>query len=185
MATTADVKKGLNIRYKNGIYTIIEFLHVKPGKGGAFLRLKLKNVETGQVLEDTMRSGASIDIVRIERRSFQYVYQDGNRYYFMDKETYEQIGFHEDTIGEVAQFLKEGIDVTCLFAEGKQIGIEPPLFIELEVTQTEPVHRGDTVSAGTKPAITETGLKVNVPPFINVGDRIRVDTRTGEYIERA
>jgi elongation factor P len=185
MATTADIRKGFHIKYRNGIYTIIDFLHVKPGKGGAFVRLKLKNVETGQVLEDTMRAGASIDAVRIERKLYQYVYRDGDTYYFMDKQTYEQSGFHEGTLSGVIQFLKEGIDVTCLFAEGKQIGIEPPLFIELEITETEPGHKGDTVSAGTKPAVTETGLKVNVPLFLNIGDRIRVDTRTGEYIERA
>lgn len=174
----------MNLKYKNGIYTVIDFLHVKPGKGGAFLRLKLKNVESGQVLDDTMRAGASIDIVRIERRSYQYLYRDGDEFYFMDKETYEQVGFHKDTLSGIEQFLKEGIDVTCLFAEGKQVGIEPPLFIELEITETEPGHKGDTVSAGTKPAVTETGLKVNVPLFLNAGDRIRVDTRTGEYIER-
>jgi elongation factor P len=131
-----------------------------------------------------MRSGASIDLVRIDRKPYQYVYRDGDTFYFMDKETYEQTGFHKDTLSEVVTFLKEGIDVTCLFAEGKQIGIEPPLFIQLEITETEPGHKGDTVSAGTKPAVTETGLKVNVPLFLNVGDVIRVDTRTGEYIER-
>jgi elongation factor P len=184
MATTADIKKGLNLRYKNGIYSVIDFLHVKPGKGGAFLRIKLKNVETGQVLEDTMRGGASIDIVRIERKPYQYLYRDGDTFYFMDKENYEQVGFHAETLSGVVEFLKDGIDVTCLFAEGTQVGIEPPMFIELEITQTEPGHKGDTVSAGTKPAITETGLKVNVPLFLNVGDRIRVDTRTGVYIER-
>jgi elongation factor P len=184
MATTSDIRKGSNLKYKNGIYTVTDFLHVKPGKGGAFLRLKLKNIETGQVLEDTMRAGASVEIVRIERKSYQYLYRDGDQYFFMDKESYEQIGFHKDALSGVEQFLKEGIDVTCLFAEGKQVGIEPPLFIELEITETEPGHKGDTVSAGTKPAVTETGLKVNVPLFLNVGDRIRVDTRTGEYIER-
>jgi elongation factor P len=184
MASTSDIKKGTNLRYKNGIYTVIDFLHVKPGKGGAFLRLKLKNVETGQVLEDTMRAGASIDLVRIERKSYQYVYRDGDMYFFMDKENYEQTGFHKDMLSGVVEFLKEGTDVTCLFAEGKQIGIEPPLFIELAITETDPGHKGDTVSAGTKPAVTETGLTVNVPLFLNVGDVIKVDTRTGEYIER-
>lgn len=184
MATTADIKKGLNLKYKNGIYTIIDFLHVKPGKGGAFVRIKLKNVETGQVLEDTMRGGASIDIVRIERKPYQYLYSDGDTYYFMDKETYEQVGFHKDILSGVVEYLKGDIDVTCLFAEGKHVGIEPPMFIELEITETEPGHKGDTVSSGSKPAVTETGLRVNVPLFLNVGDRIRVDTRTGEYIER-
>lgn len=184
MATTADIRKGLNLKYKNGIYTIIDFLHVKPGKGGAFVRIKLKNIETGQVLEDTMRGGASIDIVRIERKLYQYLYSDGDTYCFMDKETYEQVGFHKDTLSGVVEYLKDGIDVTCLFAEGKQVGIEPPMFIELEITETEPGHKGDTVSSGSKPAVTETGLRVNVPLFLNVGDRIRVDTRTGEYIER-
>ncbi|TES92896.1 MAG: elongation factor P [Candidatus Cloacimonadota bacterium] len=184
MATASDIKKGLNIRYKNGIYTIIDFLHVKPGKGGAFVRLKLKNIETGQVLDDTIRAGAQIDVIRIERRPYQYLYNDGEQFYFMDKNTYEQVPFHRDVLSEVTNFLKEGIDVTCLFAEGKQVGIEPPMFIELTVTETEPGHKGDTVSTGTKPATTETGLKVNIPLFINVGDMIKVDTRTSEYIER-
>lgn len=184
MATTSDIRKGLNIHYRTGIYTIIDFLHVKPGKGGAFVRIKLKNVETGQVLDDTIRGGASIDIVRVERRPYQYLYNDGDNYYFMDKNTYEQISFHKDTLSGVTEYLKDGTDITCLFAEGKHVGIEPPMFIELTITETEPGHKGDTVTTGTKPATTETGLKVNVPTFINVGDVIKVDTRKGEYIER-
>jgi elongation factor P len=184
MATASDIKKGLSIHYKKGIYTIIDFLHVKPGKGGAFVRMKLKNVETGQVLEDTMRGGASIDIVRIEHHPFQYLYHDGDHYYFMNKETYEQVSFHKNFLSGVKEYLKDGIDVTCLFAEETMIGIEPPMFIELNIIKTEPGHKGDTVSSGTKPAITETELKVNVPLFINVGDVVKVDTRTGEYIER-
>ncbi|MCK4235424.1 elongation factor P, partial [candidate division WOR-3 bacterium] len=159
-------------------------IHVKPGKGGAFIRLKLKNAETGQVLEDTLRGGASIDIVRIERRPFQYLYNDGDHFYFMDKNTYEQVPIHRDILTGITNYLNEGLDVTCLFTEGKPIGIEPPMFIELTITETEPGHKGNTVSAGTKPATTETGLKVNVPLFINVGDVIKIDTRTGEYIER-
>jgi elongation factor P len=184
MATTSDIRKGLNIKYRSGIYTVIDFLHVKPGKGGAFVRIKLKNVETGQVLEDTVRGGSSIEEVKIERKSYQYLYNDGDTYYFMDKNTYEQISFQKESIQGVTEYLKEGIDITCLFAEGKQIGIEPPMFVELTITETEPGHRGDTVTSGTKPAKTETGLKVNVPTFINVGDSIKIDTRTGEYIER-
>jgi elongation factor P len=184
MATTSDIRKGLNIHYRKGIYTIIDFLHVKPGKGGAFVRIKLKNLETGQVLEDTIRGGASIDIVRVERKPYQYLYNDGDQYFFMDKSSYEQIAFGKDSLAGVREYLKDGIDITCLFAEGKQIGIEPPMFIELTITETEPGHKGDTVTTGTKPATTETGLKVNVPTFINVGDVIKIDTRTGEYIER-
>lgn len=184
MATTSDIKKGLNIRYKNGVYTIIEFQHVKPGKGGAFVRLKLKNVETGQVLDDTIRAGAPIEIVRLERRVYQYLYKDDNHFYFMDKNTYEQIPIHKNILSGKVTYLKEGLDVTCLFADEKPVGIEPPMFIELTITETEPGHKGDTVSAGTKLAKTETGLKVNVPLFINVGDVIKIDTRTGEYIER-
>lgn len=184
MATTSDIRKGLNIRYKSGIYTIIDFLHVKPGKGGAFVRLKLKNIETQQVLEDTIRAGATIEIVRLERRNYQFLYRDNELFYFMDKSTYEQVPFHIDLLQNVLPYLKEGIDVTCLFAENKPVGVEPPMFVELTVTETEPGHRGDTVSAGTKPATIETGLKVNVPLFINVGDVIKIDTRTGAYIER-
>ncbi len=184
MATTSDIRKGLTIRYKNGIYVVVDFLHVKPGKGGAFLRLKLKNIETGQVLDDTMRAGASINTVRIERRHYQYLYNDGDHYYFMDKNSYEQIPLNKNTISQFTDFLKEGIDVTCLFADGKQVGIELPMFIELTVTETVPAHKGNTVTAGSKPATTEAGLKVNVPLFINVNDVIKVDTRTGEYIER-
>jgi elongation factor P len=184
MATTSDITKGTNIHYKDGIYTIIDFQHVKPGKGGAFVRLKLKNIETGQVLEDTVRAGANIELVRIERKTVQYLYNDGHLYYFMDKNNYEQIPIRKDKLSDSTNYLKEGMDVTCLLAEENPIGIEPPMFIELTVTKTEPGHKGDTVSAGTKPAKTETGLKVNVPLFINVGDVIKVDTRTDEYIER-
>jgi elongation factor P len=184
MATTSDIKKGINIRYKNGIYTIIDFLHVKPGKGGAFVRIKLKNVETGQVLDDTIRGGAAIDIVRIERRPYQYLYSEGENFHFMDKNTYEQVSLDNNLLSDVVNYLKEGTDITCLFADEKPVGVEPPLFVELTVTETEPGHKGNTVSSGTKPAITETGLKVNVPVFINVGDMIKIDTRTGEYIER-
>jgi len=184
MANTSDVKKGLNIKYKNSIYSVIDFQHVKPGKGGAFLRLKLKNIETEQVLEDTLRAGAPIEIIRLERRLYQYLYNDGDHYYFMDKNTYEQLAIDKKIIRGVIPYLKEGIDVTCLLAEGKSVGIEPPMFIELKVTETEAGHKGNTVSAGTKPATTETGLKVNVPIFINVDDVIKIDTRTGEYIER-
>lgn len=184
MPTTSDIKKGSNIRYKKGIYTIIDFQHVKPGKGGAFVRLKLKNVETGQVLDDTMRAGASIEFIRIERKPYQYLYSDGDHFYFMDKNTYEQIPIHKDLVSGVISYLKESTDMICLFAEGKPVGVEPPMFIELTVTETEPGQKGNTVSSGTKPATTETGLKVNVPLFINVGDMIKIDTRTGEYIER-
>lgn len=184
MATTSDIRKGLTIRYRNGVYTIIDFLHVKPGKGGAFVRLKLKNIETGQVLDDTIRAGASIEIVRLERRAYQYLYKDGDHFYFMDKNTYEQIPIHKNLLLRKILFLKEGLDVTCLFVAGKPVGVELPIFVEFTVTETEPGHKGDTVSAGTKPAKTETGLKVNVPLFINVGDMIKIDTRTGEYIER-
>ena len=184
MATTSDISKGSNIRYKKGIYTIVDFQHVKPGKGSAFVRLKLKNVESGQVLEETVRAGANIDFIRIERKMFQYLYTDGNLYYFMDKNTYEQIPIHKDLLSSAISYLKEGIDVTCLFIEEKSIGVELPMFIELTVTKTEPGHKGNTVSSGTKPATTETGLKVNVPLFMNVGDVIKIDTRTGEYLER-
>ncbi len=184
MATTSDIRKGINIRYKQTIYSIIEFQHVKPGKGGAFVRLKLKNIQTGQVLEDTLRAGSSIDIVRIERKIYQYLYSDGNIFYFMDKHSYEQVPVSSKLLLNKGSYLKEGIDVTCLFADENPVGVEPPIFVELIVTETEPGHKGNTVSSGTKPAKMETGLKANVPLFINVGDVIKIDTRTGQYIER-
>jgi len=184
MATTADIRKGHNIRYKNAIYSIIEFQHVKPGKGGAFVRLKLKNMETGQVLDDTIRAGATIEIIRIERRPYQYLYSDAENYYFMDKNSYEQVPIEKHFLSGIGLYLKEGTDVTCLLADEKPVGVEPPMFVELTIVETEPGHKGNTVSSGTKPAKTETGLKVNVPLFINVGDVLKIDTRTGQYIER-
>ncbi len=184
MATTADIRNGLTIELDDEIFTVIEFQHVKPGKGGAFVRSKLKSVRSGQVLDKTFRAGARIDPVRVERRYMQYLYSDGDLYHFMDSTTYEQIALASEVVGDNSSFLKEAMEVTVLWVKGEPIGMEIPLFTDLRVVETEPGVRGDTASGGTKPATLETGAVVMVPLFIEIGDLVKVDTRTGEYLER-
>ena len=185
MASTSDIRNGLVIRFNNDLYSVVEFLHVKPGKGAAFVRTKLKSVTTGKVVENTFPSGAKLETVRVERNKYQYLFQDGESYMFMDQETYEQIPVpgHKVT-GEA--FLVEGMECEILFNTDDDIilEVEIPKFVELEVTYTEPGFKGDTASNTTKPATLSTGAQVKVPLFINIGDNVRVDTRTGEYIER-
>ncbi len=166
------------------LYTIVEFQHVKPGKGGAFVRTKLKNVRTGAVLDKTFRSGGKVDDVRLERKEAQYVYAEGDLFYFMDMETYEQFPVEKAVIGEDVKYLKESLVCNTLSHEGRIIDIELPLFIELEVVGTDPGIKGDTATGGTKPAKLETGAVIQVPLFISEGDRIKVDRRTDSYIER-
>lgn len=184
MGSTSDFRNGLVINFRAELYTIVEFQHVKPGKGGAFVRTKLKNVKTGRVVENTFRSGESVDVVRLEEKRMQYLYQDGSHYVFMDQNTYDQVHLPGDVIGDASRYLKEEEVCAISFQENTPITFELPNFIILRVEQTEPAHKGDTVTAGNKPATLETGAVVNVPMFINEGDLIRVDTRSDTYIER-
>ncbi len=184
MPSTSDFRPGLVIKYNNELWTVVEFQHVNPGNWRAFVRTKLKNVKSGKVIENRFRAGEAIEIVRIERKEYQFLYRDGSGYVFMDKESYEQLPVQEDQIGDGAQFLKDGESVDILFNGNEITGIELPITVDLQVTETVPGVRGDSANAGTKPATVETGATVNVPLFINEGDLVKIDTRTGEYIER-
>lgn len=185
MATTADFRNGLCIEYNGDLYSVVEFQHVKPGKGGAFVRTKLRNLKTGKVIPNTFNAGVKIDVARVERRPYQFLYKDDNGYNFMHSETYEQVSI-EETIINAPQFLKEGQGVEILFhAETETpLSCDLPPFVELTITYTEPGLRGDTANNALKPATVDTGASVNVPLFIGEGERIRVDTRTGDYSER-
>jgi elongation factor P len=186
MATTSDLRTGMIIRYNGTLHRVVEFQHVSPGNWRAFVRMRLKNVDTGRVIEDRVRAGSDIEIVRVERRPMQYLYSDGDFFHFMDTENFEQIQVPEDTIADSAKFLKDGDNVDILFFDDNQImGVELPVFVTLEVTSTDIAVRGDTATNITKPATVETGAVVQVPAFINNGDLIRIDTRTGEYMDRA
>ena len=184
MYSTADFRKGLKIELEGKPFIIVDFLHVKPGKGGAFVRTRIKNMETGQVLERTFRSGEKVERPDLMERDMQYLYQDAEGYCFMDNKNYEQTFIDEDHLGDSRDFLKENVDVKVLFFNNKPIGIELPIFVELSVTQTEPGFRGDTATGSTKPATLETGYVIQVPLFINEGDTVKIDTRTGDYVER-
>jgi elongation factor P len=184
MATTADFRTGMTIRLNGDLYTIVEFQHVNPGNWRAFVRTKLKSLKTGKVIENRFRAGEAVEIVRIDTREFQYLYRDGGAYVFMDKETYDQIPIESDLIGDGGKFIKEGEGAEILFNGTEVIGVELPIVVDLKVTQTVPGIKGNTATGGSKPASVESGATVNVPLFINEGDTIRVDTRTGEYIER-
>jgi elongation factor P len=184
MGDTSDIRNGL-IMNLDGEYWIIQgFLHVKPGKGGAFVRTKIKNLITGQVKDQTFRGGERIDEVRVVRQSYQYLYSSGGIYYLMDKQTYDQIELPEAMLADMKGYLKENIDVDVLMDGDKPLVVELPNFVELEVKQTDPGLRGDTAQGGTKPATMETGLVVQVPLFIDEGDVLRIDTRTGRYVTR-
>jgi elongation factor P len=184
MADTSDFRNGLIIKFKNDLYSIVEFQHVKPGKGGAFVRTTVKNLRTGKVLDNTFRSGESVDIVRVERRRYQYLFREGDFLVCMDNETYEQINVPIEYFGEGLKFLKESEEVEILFNGNEIINVEPPIFAYLKVTSTEPGFKGNTATGALKPATVETGSLVNVPLFIDVGDVLKVDTRSGEYVER-
>jgi elongation factor P len=172
------------IETDSGLMTIVEFQHVKPGKGGAFVRTRLKNVMTGAVVDRTFRAGEKVSEVRLERRLLQYLYSDGQLFHFMDTASYEQFPVSEDTLGDQVKYLKENLEVTGLFQGEKILGIELPFFVDLKVVETDPGVRGDTASGGSKPARLESGATVNVPLFIEVGETIKVDRRTNEYLER-
>ncbi len=184
MADTSDFRNGLIIKFKNDLYSIVEFQHVKPGKGGAFVRSTLKNLRNGKVLENTFRAGEKIEIVRVERRKYQYLYSEGDSLVCMDNETYEQINILKDLFSEGVKFLKESEEVEILFNGSEIISVEIPIFINLKVVETEPGFKGDTATGAVKSAKLETGVQINVPLFINEGDLLRVDTRSGEYSER-
>lgn len=184
MASTADFRNGMIINFKNNLYEIVEFQHVKPGKGGAFVRTKLKNVKTGAVLDNTFRAGEKVEEIRLEKHKMEYLYYDGNNYIIMDPTTYEQVGIPEDFLGDKKFYFKENIEIAVLTSGAEIINIELPTTVNLKVTECEPGVKGDTVSRSTKGAVLETGLKVQVPMFINQGDVVKIDTRTGEYIER-
>ncbi|RLB04637.1 MAG: elongation factor P [Deltaproteobacteria bacterium] len=182
--STADFRKGLKIELDGEPYVIIDFLHVKPGKGGAFVRTKLKSLASGNVIDRTFRSGERVQTPALEERDTQYLYKEGENYHFMDNETYEEFTLTEDQLGGSKDFLQENVEVKILFHNGRPIGVELPIFVELKIVQTEPGVRGDTATGGSKPATLETGAVIQVPLFLNEGDVIKVDTRTGEYIER-
>lgn len=184
MITTSDFHTGLTIELDGEVYMIVEFLHVKPGKGAAFVRTKLKNIRTGATTERTFRAGEKVERAILDRREMQYLYNSGDDYFVMDNETFEQFSLTREQLGDNIKYLKENMNITVLFYQDKIFGVEMPNFVELVVAETEPGVRGDTASGGSKPAKMETGLIVQVPFFINTGDVLRIDTRTGEYIER-
>lgn len=185
MVTAGDFRNGVTFEMDNGVWQVIEFQHVKPGKGAAFVRTKIKNVITGATVERSFNPTDKMPKARIDRRDMQYLYSDDGLYYFMDVETYDQIPLSAETVGDSLKFVKENDVCKILSFKGNVFGIEPPIFVELEVTETEPGFKGDTATGAVKPATVETGAMVKVPLFINVGDRIRIDTRTEEYMERA
>ena len=179
-----DIRNGTTFEMDNSVYKVVEFQHVKPGKGAAFVRTKLKNVINGSVLEKTFNPSEKYPAAQIEKRDMQYLYQDGDLYYFMDNETYEQIPLNKEQIGDSLKFMKENMNVKILSYKGNVFAVEPPIFVELEVTYTEPGFSGNTTTTAGKPATLENVYEISVPLFVNIGDVIRIDTRTGEYMER-
>ena len=185
MISAGDFRNGITLEIEGNVYQIVEFQHVKPGKGAAFVRTKIKNVMTGSVVERTFRPTEKFPSARIDRVDMQYLYADGDLYNFMDVNTYEQIALSSDVVGDALKFVKENETVKVCSYNGKVFSVEAPLFVELEVTDTEPGFKGDTATGATKPATLETGAQINVPLFVNQGDRVKIDTRTGEYLSRA
>ncbi len=184
MISAGEFRNGLTVEIDGNVYQILEFQHVKPGKGAAFVRTKLKNVISGGVVEKTFRPTEKFPKAHIERKSRQFLYSDGDQYHFMDGETYDQIALNEETIGDALKFVKENEEVKVCSYQGEVFAVEPPLFAELVVTETEPGVKGDTATGATKPATVETGATVMVPLFVNEGDVLKIDTRTGEYLSR-
>ena len=182
--TASDFRNGVTIEYEGKICQVIEFQHVKPGKGAAFVRTKLKDIKNGGVIERSFRPTEKFPEARIDRKDMQYLYQDGDLYYFMDNDTYEQIALGSELIGDALKFVKENEMCKVCSHNGNVFSIEPPLFVELQVTDTEPGFKGNTATGATKPAIVETGAQVNVPLFVENGEVIKIDTRTGEYLSR-
>jgi elongation factor P len=184
MISSNDFRNGMTIELEGNLYTIVEFLHVKPGKGQAFVRTKMKNLKSGSVLEKTFKAGEKVPRAMISKREMQYLYSSGDTYIFMDNETYEQFTIPEETMGNALKWLKDGAVMEVMMHEDLVIGIEPPAHMELEITHTEPGFKGDTAQGGTKPATLETGATINVPLFVDIGTKVLVDTRTGEYLKR-
>ncbi len=184
MISAGDFRNGITIEFDNNVYQIIEFQHVKPGKGAAFVRTKLKNVKSGGVVEKTFRPTEKCPQARIDRKDMQYLYSDGDLFYFMDTETYDQVALNGDTVGDALKFVKENEMCKVCSHNGSVFSVEPPLFVELDITETEPGFKGDTATGATKPATVETGALVYVPLFVEQGDKIKIDTRTGEYLSR-
>jgi elongation factor P len=182
--STAQFRKNLKIEIDGEPFTIVDFQHVKPGKGGAFVRTKVKSLLSGRVLDITFRSGEKVDVPDLEEKKMQYLYQDEGGYCFMDTETFDQMTLTQDQIGDAIGYLKENVEVEVLLHNGSPIGVELPMFMELEVVETDPGLKGNTASGGSKPARLETGVTIQVPLFISVGEVVKVDTRTGGYIER-
>ena len=185
MISAGEFRNGVTFELDGNVFQIVEFQHVKPGKGAAFVRTKLKNVITGAVVEKTFRPTEKMPKAHIERKDYEYLYTDGELYYFMDQETFEQMPLNKEALGDSLKFVKENMVVKVLSYKGNVFGVEPPTFVELQVTETEPGFKGDTSTGATKPATVETGATLNVPLFIDQGEMIRIDTRTGEYMERA
>jgi len=184
MATTADIKNGVVLRIDGALWTIIEFQHVKPGKGGAFVRTKMKNVMTGKVVDKTYNAGTKIETANVDRRDFQYLYNDGAEFVFMDKDTFEQINVSDAIVGDAKNFLLENQDVQIALNDGNPLYIELPASVVLELTYTEPGLQGDRSTGGTKPGTLETGYEIQVPLFLESGTKVKVDTRTGDYLGR-
>ena len=185
MVTAGDFRNGLTFEMEGNVLQVIEFQHVKPGKGAAFVRTKCKNVKTGSVVERTFSPTDKFENAQVERKEMQYLYNDGDLYYFMDMESYEQLPISKDKLDDNFKFVKEEMMCKIVSYKGDIFAVEPPMFVELEVSDTEPGFKGDTAQGATKPATLETGATIKVPLFINIGDKLRIDTRTGEYLERA
>ena len=184
MISAGDFRNGITIEYESSVYQIVEFQHVKPGKGAAFVRTKLKDIKNGGAIEKSFRPTEKFPQARIDRNDMQYLYNDGDLYYFMNLETYEQIGLNQEAIGDALKFVKDNEMVKICSHNGNVFAVEPPLFVELQITETEPGFKGDTAQGATKPATVETGATVYVPLFVNQGEKIQIDTRTGEYMKR-
>jgi elongation factor P len=184
MISAGDFRKGITVEMDDAVYSVVDFQHVKPGKGAAFVRTRLKNIMTGGVFEKTFSPTDKLPRAHVETKEMQYLYNDGELYYFMDMETYEQIPLNHSQVEEAIMYVKENTNATIKFFKGEAFSVEAPNFVELEVTQTDPGFKGDTATGGTKPATLETGALIHVPLFVNQGDVVRVDTRTGEYMER-
>lgn len=185
MATSNDLKNGMVLVFDNQLWQVVEFQHVKPGKGPAFVRTKLKNVLSGKTVDRTLNAGVKVETATVDRRDMQYLYNDGADYFFMDEDTYEQIPVTPEVLGDAAHFLLENQRAIVAFHEGTVLSVELPASVVLEVAQTEPGLQGNRSNAGTKPATLETGFEIQVPLFLNIGDKVKVDTRTGDYISRA
>ena len=181
--STADFKKGLKIQFDGQPYSIVDFQHVKPGKGGAFVRTKLKHMRLGRVIDNTFRAGEKVELVDFEEKRMQYLYKD-DAYHFMDLDTYDQIALNSEHVADARDFLKENTEVEILFIDGSPVSVELPNFIELQIAKTDPGIRGDTATGGSKPATLETGAVIQVPLFLNEGDVVKVDTRSGDYLGR-